>query len=170
MKFQFLILFYIWCCNTFFRCIDHLDGVLSLNNSKFGNYVKRISPIELVIQDTTETDKSASYFDLNLEIDTEGRLKTKLYDKRDDVSYPIVNFPFLCSKNPAVPAYGVYMYISQIIRCSRDCISYHDFLDKVFAHKEASNQLFQTVKLKSSLQKFYRRHHELVDRYGITVS
>ena len=26
------------------------------------------------------------------------------------------------------------------------------------------------VKLKSSLRKFYGRHHELVDRYGITVS
>ena len=32
------------------------------------------------------------------------------------------------------------------------------------------NQEFQIVKLKSSLRKFYGRHHELVDRYGITVS
>ena len=30
------------------------------------------------------------------------------------------------------------------------------------------NQYFQMVK--SSLSKFYGRHHELVDRYGITVS
>ena len=32
------------------------------------------------------------------------------------------------------------------------------------------NQDFQMVELKSSLRKFYGRHHELVDRYGITVS
>ena len=31
-------------------------------------------------------------------------------------------------------------------------------------------QEFQMVKLKSSLRKFYGRYHELVDRYGITVS
>ena len=37
----------------------------------------------------------------------EGRLKTKLYDKRDYFNFPIVNFPFICSNIPAEPAYGV---------------------------------------------------------------
>ena len=37
---------------------------------------------------------SASYLDLDLEIDNEGNLKSKLYDKRDDFNFPIVNFPF----------------------------------------------------------------------------
>ena len=36
------------------------------------------------IKDTTDTDKSASYLDLHLEIDSEGRLRTNLYDKGDD--------------------------------------------------------------------------------------
>jgi hypothetical protein len=39
-------------------------------------------------------DRSTSYLDLHLEIDSEGRLRTKLYDKRDDLNFPIVNFPF----------------------------------------------------------------------------
>jgi hypothetical protein len=30
--------------------------------------------------------------DLHLEIDSEGRLRTKLYDKRDDFNFPIVFF------------------------------------------------------------------------------
>ena len=47
------------------------------------------------------------------EIDSEGRLRTKLYDKRDDFNFPIVNFPSICSKIPAAPAYGVH--ISQLI-------------------------------------------------------
>ena len=110
--------------NSTFR---YIDDVLSLNNSKFGDYVERIYPIELEIKDTTDTVKSASYLDLHLEIDNEGRLKTKLYDKRDDFSFPIVNFPFLSSNIPAAPAYGVY--ISQLIRYFRVCIFYHDFLD-----------------------------------------
>jgi hypothetical protein len=37
------------------------------------------------------------YLDLHLEIDSEGRLRMKLYDKRDDLNFPIVNFPFICS-------------------------------------------------------------------------
>jgi hypothetical protein len=67
----------------------------------------------LEIKDTTHTDTSASYLDLHLEIDSEGRLTTKLYDKRDDFNFPIVNFSFICSNIPAAPAYGVY--ISQSI-------------------------------------------------------
>jgi hypothetical protein len=33
-----------------------------------GDFVDRIYPIELEIKDTTDTDRSASYFDLHLEI------------------------------------------------------------------------------------------------------
>ena len=60
----------------------HIDDVLSLNNSRFGDVIDRIYPIELETKDTTDTDKSASYLDLHLEIDSEGRLKTKLYEKK----------------------------------------------------------------------------------------
>jgi adenylate kinase len=49
--------------------------------------------------------RSPSYLDLRLEIDSEEQLRTKLYDKRDDFNFPIVNFPFICSNIPAVPAY-----------------------------------------------------------------
>jgi hypothetical protein len=41
------------------------------------------------------------YLDLHLEIDSEGWLRMKLYDKRDDFNFSIVNFPFICSNNPA---------------------------------------------------------------------
>ena len=73
----------------------YIDDVLSLNNSKFSEFVDRIYPNELDIKDTTDTAKSASYLDLHLEIDSDGRLKTRLYDKRDDFNFPIINFPFL---------------------------------------------------------------------------
>ena len=72
-------------------------------------------------------EKNSSYPDLHLEIDSEGRLRTKLYDKRDAFNFPIVNFPYICSNNPAAPAYGVY--ISQLMQYSRACGSSQDFLD-----------------------------------------
>ena len=99
----------------------YIDNVLSLNNSRFGYFVDRIYPIELKIKDTT-------YLDIHLAIDSEGWLRTKLYGKRDDFNFPIVNFPFICSNIPAAPAGGVY--ISQLIRYSRACGSYQDFLDR----------------------------------------
>jgi hypothetical protein len=67
--------------------------------------------IELEIKDTTDTDRSASYLDLHLEIDSEGWLRTKHYDKRYDFNFSTVNFPFICSNIPAAHAYRVY-YLS----------------------------------------------------------
>jgi hypothetical protein len=86
----------------------------TVNNSRFGDIVDRICPIELEIKDTTDTDSSASYMYLNLhlEIESEGRLRTNLYDKRDDFNFPIVNFLFICSNIPAAPAYIYMEYIS----------------------------------------------------------
>jgi hypothetical protein len=65
----------------------YVDDVLSLNNSRLGDFVDCIYPIELEIKDITDTDRSVSYLDLHLEIDSEGRLRTKLYDKRDDFNF-----------------------------------------------------------------------------------
>jgi len=102
---------------------------------------------------------SASYLDLLLEIDSEGRLRTKLYDKRDDFNFPMLNFSFICSNIPAAPAYGVY--ISQLIQYSRACGSYQVFLDRgLLLTRKLLNQGFLLFKLKSLLRKFYGRHHD----------
>jgi hypothetical protein len=55
----------------------HMNGTFSLNNSKFGDFVDSIYPIELEIRNTTDTDCSASYLDLRIEIYIEGLLRTK---------------------------------------------------------------------------------------------
>ena len=67
----------------------YIYDVLSLNNYRFGDFVDRIYHIELEIKDTTDIDRSASYLDLLLEIDSEGRLRTKLYNKRMISIYPL---------------------------------------------------------------------------------
>jgi hypothetical protein len=79
---------------------------------KFCDYINRIYPIELEINDITDTARSASYVDLHLEIDRESLLRTKFYDKRDDVIIPIVNFPFICN-NLAAPTHGLYISVSE---------------------------------------------------------
>ena len=66
----------------FYFTFRDIDDVHSLNNSRFGDFVDCIYPIELEIKDSTDTDRSASYLDIHLEIASEGRLRTKSYDKR----------------------------------------------------------------------------------------
>jgi hypothetical protein len=89
----------------FIKLYRYVDDVLPLNNSRFGDYLHLIYPNELEVKDTTD-----------LEIDNAGRLIIKLYDKRDDFTFPTVNFLFISINIPASPTYGVY--ISQLIRYS----------------------------------------------------
>jgi hypothetical protein len=103
----------------------YIDDVLSINNYNFHNYVHLIHvyPDELEIKDTTESEKSASYLDILLNIDYKnGRLTTSLYDKCDDLTLP--SSIFLCSNIPLSPAYGVY--ISQLIQYARACFAYEE--------------------------------------------
>ena len=53
----------------YYEYITGIDYVLSLNNSRFGDYLHSIYPNEFEVQDTTDTQKSASSLDLHLEID-----------------------------------------------------------------------------------------------------
>ena len=73
--------------------IIYID-VLSLHACKLGDFVGRINPIVLEIKDTTDTAVSASYLEMHLEIDSEDRLRTRLYDKRDDYLFGIFKLFF----------------------------------------------------------------------------
>ena len=147
----------------------YIDDVLSLNNPKFGDYLEVIYPTELEVKDTTESINSASYLDLQLEYDIQGKLNLKLYDKRDDFNFPIVNFPFLSSNIPASPAYGVY--VSQLIRYARASSEYRSFLHrgKLLTNKLLT-QGYCKPRLIKTIKKFYGRHHEIVDKFGVSVS
>jgi hypothetical protein len=53
---------------SFNHTFRYIDDVLSINNHDFHNYVHLIYPDKLEIKDTTESDKSASYLDMLLNI------------------------------------------------------------------------------------------------------
>ena len=114
-------------------------------------YLEFIYPRELEIKETTETAAFSSYLYCYLYIDNR-KLTTRLYDKRDDLNFPIVNFPFLSSNIPFAPAYGVYF--SQLIRYARACSNYQDFMEhgKVLTTKLLS-QGYQKTKLVATLKK-----------------
>jgi len=80
--------------------------VLSLNNKNLRNFLHLIYPVELVVKDTQDSHNTASYLDLYLKHEFNGILTTKLYDKRDDFNFSIVNYPFPDSN---IPSSVVYM-------------------------------------------------------------
>ena len=59
-----------------------------------------------------------------------GIVPSKIYDKRYDLNFEIVNFSFLDGDVPCAPSYGVY--ISQLIRFARVCSNVDDFNNRNF--------------------------------------
>ena len=146
----------------------YIDDVLSLNNKLFSDHLHRIYPPELEIKVTTDTLSAASYLDLYLQYDSNGKLSIRIYDKRDDFDFKIVNFPYMRSNIPCSPAYGVF--ISQLIRYSRACTDYYDFLSRcVTLTEKLLIQGYARPRLIKTFKKFYGRHHELMQQYDLSV-
>ena len=101
-----------------------MDDILNINNVYFDNMVSQIYPSELQLNKANTSDTEAAFLDLHLSISND-IVSTKIYDKRDDFDFEIVNFPFLDGDVPRSTSYGVY--ISQLIRFARASSIVADF-------------------------------------------
>ena len=110
--------------------------------------VNQIYPPELQLNEANTSDTEAPFLDLHLSI-SNGFVSSKIYDKRDDFNFDIVNFSFLDGDVPRRPSYGVY--ISQLIRFARVCSHADDF--------NTRNNCFTAKLLKQGY-----RYHELRTR------
>ena len=72
----------------------YLDDILNINNVYFDNMVSQIYPSELQLNKANTSDTEAAFLNLRLSISND-IVSTKIYDKRDDFDFEIVNFPFL---------------------------------------------------------------------------
>ena len=102
----------------------YLDDILNINNVYFDNMANQIYPSELQLNKANASDTEAAFLDLHLSISND-IVSTKIYDKRDDFDFEIVNFPFLDGDVPRSTSYGVY--ISQLIRFARASSYVADF-------------------------------------------
>ena len=103
--------------------------------------------------------------DLNLSI-SNGFVKTKIFDKLDDIDFDIVKFSFLDGDVPRSRSYGVYIF--QLIRFPRVSSHVDNFntRNKVLTAK-LPRQGYRYHKLRKAFSKFYRRHFDLVSKYNI---
>ena len=127
--------------------------------------VNRIYLSELQLNKANTCDTETPFLDLHLSI-SNGFVSSKIYDKRDDFDFDIVNFPFLDGDVPSSTSYGVY--ISQLIRFARVSSHVADFNAR---NKSLTAKLLQQGyryhKLRKTFSKFYRRHYELVSKFNV---
>ena len=129
--------------------------------------VHRIYPAELQLNTANASDTDAAFIDLKLPIHND-MVSIKIYDKRDDFNFDIVNFPFLDGDVPQRPSYGVY--ISQLIRFARASSHVIYFSDRNrFLTAKFLKQCYRYHKLLKAFSKFYRRHFELIKKYHVSL-
>ena len=122
-----------------------------------------IYPKELKLNRANSSDTSAAFLDLDLSIE-HGIISSKIYDKRDDFNFNIVNFPQLDGDVPKATSYGVY--ISQLIRFARACTSVNDFNKRnLLITEKLLKQGYRYHKLRKTFTKFYFRNLNLINKY-----
>ena len=125
-------------------------------------------PAELEIKDTTESNTSAAYLDLLLSIESDGQLRTSLYDKRDNSTPISQTFPswvaifhlrqpmvFLSHSSYGMPGLAPLMN-AFILRAAR-------------LSSKLLGQGYVMERLKSSLMKFYGRYGDLIKNYAVSL-
>ena len=120
-----------------------LPNLRVTDETYFEGMVNQIYASELQLNKANISDTEAPFLDLHLSV-ANGFVSSKIYDKRDDFDFDIVNFPFLDGDVPRRASYGEH--ISQLIRFARVCNHVTDF--------NARNKSL-TAKL---LQQCYRYH------------
>ena len=143
----------------------YLDDSLTINNVHFDNMVSQIYLLELQLNTANTSGTEATFLDLHLSI-SDDIVYTKIYDKRDDFDFEIVNFQFLDGDFIRSTSYGVY--ISQLIRFARA----HNFItdfntrNKLLTQKPLK-QGYWYHKLRKTFSKFYRRYYDLISKFHV---
>ena len=140
-----------------------LKGVMLFKMHKIIFFQKKICvPTNLKFSDSLP---ETHFLDLHLSISND-IVSTKIYDKRDDFDFEIVNFPFLDGDVPRSTSYGVY--ISQLIRFARASSYFADFntRNKLLTQK-LLKQGYWYHKLRKIFSKFYRRYYDLIFKFQV---
>ena len=141
----------------------YLDDILNINNVYFDNIVSQIYPSEIQLNKASDTE--AAFLDLHLSISND-MFSYKIYAKRDDFDFQVVNFPFLDGDVPRSRSYGVY--ISQLNRLARASSHVADFntRNKLLTQK-LLKQGYLYHKPRKTFSKFYRRYYDLISKFQI---
>ena len=142
-----------------------MDGILNISNVYFDNMVSQIYPLELQLNKSNTYDTEAAFLDLHLSISND-IISTKIYDKRDDFDFEIVNSPILAGDVPRSTSYEVYIF--QLICFAR--ASSHVAVSKTRSKlltQKLLKQCHRYHKLRKTFSKFYRRYYDLISKFQV---
>ena len=143
----------------------YIDDLFEGNFSEFKIHLPLIYPPELVVNASSDLPNAVNYLDLAIVADTDQNLDISIYDKREDFSFEIVNFPYLDSCIPRKPALGIFL--SQLIRFARICSKFETFCKRsVNLSKRLQNQGYKFSELRKLIVRFFHERAGLISKYN----
>ena len=103
----------------------NIKGKLSNYDGLFEEIISEIYPPEMVVSKTNISARKTNFLDLTISI-YRGKFYVMLYDKRNDYSFEVINYPFLDGNIPKNQSYGVF--ISQLVRFARINSNFNKFI------------------------------------------
>lgn len=155
-----------WRASILSQCFRFIDDLCSFNYD-LSPYIQQIYPPELKLVKTNTNSKECTFLDIKMNVDEERRkISTTLYDKREEFSFPIINFPFLSSNVHYKRSHGVF--VSQLLRYVR-VMSLNDFVVRTSGlARQLCRQGFSENILRRKFSAFYHNHYHLVSKYRAT--
>ena len=141
------------------------DDLLVFNdNGLFEEVLSEIYPPEMIVNKTNISVCKTNFLDLTISI-FRGKFYVKLYDKRNDYSFEVINYPFLDGNIPKNQSYGVF--ISQLVRFARINSSYNRFiLDCKNLVDKLIRQSFNPAALRKRFEVFIDKYFDIWGKFG----
>ena len=117
--------------DMFAETSQHLDDIFTVDNLNLRNILLIYFQRKLRLNKANTSDKETSFLELNIKV-IGSNVHTRIYDKRNDFVFPIVNFSWLGGDVPTLQSYGIYIF--QFVRFDRCCTSILDFHSKNYLY------------------------------------
>ena len=146
------------------RTFRLIDDITTLNSDGcLAEYYRLIYPSSLTLNKENAIDTCANVLDLEISIKN-GKFISKVYDKRDNFNFNIVQYQPINSNQSSDILYGTFY--SQIIRYSRICNDLTNFSERVIRiTNDLINLGFDTARLRKMFVSIVDRHR-LVSKFS----
>ena len=120
----------------------------------------------MIINNTNISVLNTNFLDLTISI-YRGKFNVKLYDKRNDYTFDVINYPYLDGNIPKGQSYGIF--ISQLVCLARRKSSFGNFiLDYKNLVRKLERQSFNIAAL--PFEVFVDKYFSIWGKFGVNLT
>ena len=144
------------------------DDLLVVNNKGLCDTIYHdIYPREMILKKTNVSPAVVNFLETTISV-YQGKFLYKLFDKRNEFNFNVINYPYACGNVPSAPTHGIF--ISQLIRFCHMNSSYKNYLDNCKKlNEKLVNQKFEKSRLQRKFDEFCTRHILSWSKFGIDI-